>query len=180
MYTDYPNYWYVLFVLTGKEHEAERDLRRTFEKEEISPFLPTVEKYIKTSSGAHKENHLMFPGYVFVETELEGAVFRNRSSDVIRKSKHIMKLLANGSEDSMAVTDAERKALSELWQDERKIDVSEGFIEGDKVIIIAGPLKGHESDIKKIDRHHRTAIVEVELLGRACPLTVGLDIVRKV
>ena len=50
---------------------------------------------------------------------------------------------------------------------------------GDKVVVIAGSEKGKEGTIKKIDRHKRIAMIEVELFGKLTIAKVGLEIVSK-
>jgi len=180
LYTKYDDYWYVLFVLTGHEQEAARDIREAFSREEILPFLPNVERLFKKKSETKKELHLMFPGYVFIETKLSGDDFRTRSIETIKRSKHITRLLCGSDCESMAVSDAERSVLSAFWKDERKIEASRGLVEGDNIRIIEGSLMGFESAIKKIDRHRREAIVEIELFGKMQPVRVALEIVRKI
>lgn len=59
------------------------------------------------------------------------------------------------------------------------VQMSEGFIEGDRVLVTRGPLKGHELEIKRINRHKREAELEVPILGRTKRIKVGLEIVSK-
>lgn len=58
--------------------------------------------------------------------------------------------------------------------------MSKGIIEGERTIVLSGPLKGKEGYIKKIDRHKRKAWLEVELFGRIQNIQLGLEIVSKV
>lgn len=60
-----------------------------------------------------------------------------------------------------------------------EIAVSTGFIEGDKVTITDGPLAGKEAMIKRIDRHKRIAVLNVEMFGECIGVTVGLEVVEK-
>ena len=57
--------------------------------------------------------------------------------------------------------------------------MSVGVIEGDRVIVTEGPLKGHEAQITKIDRHKRAAYLDMRMFGRHKTIKVGLEIVRK-
>ena len=57
--------------------------------------------------------------------------------------------------------------------------MSEGYIEGDKVRVTAGPLCGLEGLIKKIDRHKRTACLEFDMFGQTVSTSVGLEITEK-
>ncbi|MEG2506006.1 MAG: KOW motif-containing protein, partial [Carnobacterium sp.] len=59
------------------------------------------------------------------------------------------------------------------------VDMSVGYIIGDKIIVRDGPLKGKEGSIKKIDRHKRIAFIEVEFLGEVRETKVGLEIITK-
>lgn len=63
--------------------------------------------------------------------------------------------------------------------DRRAIEMSEGIVEGSKVIVLRGPLVGHEAEIKRIDRHRRMAELEVSMLGRMKTIQLGLEIVSK-
>ena len=58
--------------------------------------------------------------------------------------------------------------------------MSVGVIEKDKVKIQEGPLVGMEGLIKKIDRHKRQAVLEMEMFGRKVEMKVGVEIVEKI
>ena len=58
--------------------------------------------------------------------------------------------------------------------------MSYGYIENDKIIINDGPMKNYEGIIKKIDRHKRKAVIEVEFFGRTMEVSVGVEIVSKI
>ena len=58
-------------------------------------------------------------------------------------------------------------------------ELSQGYIEGDKINIISGPLVGYEGMIKKIDRHKRVAYIEVKLFDQITMVQVGLEIIGK-
>lgn len=55
---------------------------------------------------------------------------------------------------------------------------SSGIIEGDRIKIIDGPLKGLESSIVRIDRHKRLAYLNNVLLGRQ--IKISLEILKKI
>lgn len=62
---------------------------------------------------------------------------------------------------------------------EMLVEISSGVIENDRVQILAGPLMGMEGNIRRIDRHKRTAYLEIEMFGRTVEMKVGLEIIRK-
>ena len=70
--------------------------------------------------------------------------------------------------------------LNAFAGDERRVvEMSEGIMEGSKVVVLRGPLRGHEAEIKRIDRHRRMAELEVSMLGRMKTIRLGLEIVSK-
>ena len=62
---------------------------------------------------------------------------------------------------------------------EHLMKFSEGYIQGDRVTVTKGPLKGLEGSISRIDRHRRLAWLTVELFGRTVELQAGLEVIRK-
>ena len=56
---------------------------------------------------------------------------------------------------------------------------SEGYLEGEKLVVTSGALKDYEGRIKKILRHKRLVVLEVPLLGRSVEVTLGLGVVGK-
>ncbi|MBQ7562801.1 MAG: KOW motif-containing protein [Lachnospiraceae bacterium] len=71
----------------------------------------------------------------------------------------------------------EKVLLYKLCGKEHVLDVSTGYYEGKGVRIIKGPLMGLEGQIKKINRHKRIAILELEMLSRMVEITVGLEVI---
>ena len=61
----------------------------------------------------------------------------------------------------------------------RVIEMSEGIVEGSKVVVLRGPLMGHEAEIKRVDRHRRTAELEICMFGRVKTIRLGLEIISK-
>jgi len=179
--TQYKDRWYVLFVTTGQENAVVSDVKTTFEEGEVRPFVPTLETLFRKSGVVKCEIEVMFPGYVFVETAMENDKFVENIRKCVRKSRHILKLLGYGNHCEAAVMDHERRELETfLSKTNDRIEMSKGIIEGDRIIVTAGPLMGRESRIIRVDRHRMKAVIEVELMGAKREVTMGLEIVRKI
>lgn len=67
-----------------------------------------------------------------------------------------------------------------LCNDDHCIESSSGIKEGSKIIITDGPLKGFESAIKKVNRHKRQALIELEFMGSMRMVSVALEVLEKV
>ncbi len=66
-----------------------------------------------------------------------------------------------------------------LDEDGHVVEYSEGYLEGEKLVVTSGALEGYEGRIKKILRHKRLVVLEVPLMGRTVEVTLGLGVVEK-
>ena len=82
-------------------------------------------------------------------------------------------------EDIYPIYPQEALFLARFSTEDHIVDVSKGYIKGDTIMIIEGPLMGLEGYITKIDRHKRIAYVDVNLLGQVSSVQVGLEIISK-
>lgn len=79
----------------------------------------------------------------------------------------------------VSLAPCEAPYLKNLCQDGILIGISKGIIKNELIVVTSGPLKGREWLIRKIDRHKRTAQIEIPLAGDKRHITVGLEIYRK-
>lgn len=77
------------------------------------------------------------------------------------------------------LSESEVQLLLHLGGDDQIVETSIGVMEQDQICITRGPLMGLEGCIKKIDRHKRTAWLEIEMMGRIVETRVGLEVVEK-
>ena len=171
--------WYVLFVITGMEHKAVDEISRFWRIDGVRPFVPMHEACFKKDVFQKRR---LFPGYIFVEAALGETEFSINTYSRIAQSRFLIRLLRYGGRDnySFVMNEKEREIFTKLYNDEHCVEMSQGFFEGDRVVITDGPLIGFESCIKRINRHKMEATLELELMGSIRLVTVGLQIVEKV
>jgi len=172
-------YWYVIFVLTGREYKVEWFLKERLDADLFTPFIPLHECIFKKKGIVKKEVKPLFSSYVFIESEMPGQEFIKSVSNIFRTSNDIIRLLKY-SDTEIAMRESERQALLSLSNDDYCIESSTGIKEGSRIYITDGPLKGRESIIKKVDRHKRKAWIEMEFMGEIRLVTVGLELVSKI
>lgn len=166
--------WYVVQVRTGTEEDIQKQCEKLISEETLErSFIPYCEQMKRYHGKWHKETKILFPGYIFlVSPDKEKLFFQ------LKKVMGLTKLIGTGDE-VVPLTEEEIHFLLEFGKDEQIVEMSEGIIENDQVIITRGPLKGHEGLIKKIDRHKRKAYLEMEMFGRKLETQVGLEVVVK-
>ena len=166
--------WYVIQVTTGRE-EKMIEAVKSYEIEEYFEdiFSPCCVRKRKYQGSWHTERELLFPGYLFVISSNPEMLYQ-----ALKRIPRLTKVLGTG--EKWTPMSREDIAIVERLAGNRNLmEFSEGYVQGDKVIVTEGPLKGLESKIKRIDRHKRLAWLELDLFGRTVEIRAGLEIVRK-
>lgn len=166
---------YVVQVIGGREERACAAIARMMGSYAQDCYTPEYILEEKHNGVWKKVRKRLFPGYVFVQTEYPRRLFESL------KSKGDFARMLGVKEDSFAhLTSEEALWLDALTDSGNHVaGMSTGFIEGEHVVVTEGPLKGCEANIVKINRHKRTAFLEISILGRNAKVKVGLEIVRK-
>jgi transcriptional antiterminator NusG len=176
--------WVILFVRTGSEKKGVRALKEKLNVTEYLPFLPTVETPRRSKGVICKERKLLFPGYIFIQTEIEAGSIAERLKyalkDIVYHNDVYAILHYGDNEKDVAMREQERLHWERLFDSEFCVRGSVGFIEGDAIRIMSGALVGLESRIKRINRHKREAIVEMEVMGATREIRIMLEVAVKV
>lgn len=167
--------WYAVQVTTGKEENTAYMCRQMLPQTLLEEcFIPYYERMRRYEGAWHREERPMFPGYLFFITGQVDNLFH-----ALKAVPELTRILGDG-ERFIPLEEEEIQLLLQIGGNEHKAEMSQGVIEGDKVIITSGPLSRIEGTIKKIDRHKRIAVVELWMFGREQKVTMGLEVVRKV
>lgn len=172
-------YWYILFVKTGKEHKIENFIREKDKQNLLMPFVPILETFFKKRGIVKKETELLFPGYLFIETELSPIEFLYMIKPLVYRNDDIIKILGYDLNE-IALREEERQDLLSLCDGNNTIEASIGFIVGDRIYVTEGALAGRESIIKKIDRHKMEALIELNFMGCVRNVKVALRVLEKI
>lgn len=167
-------YWHVLFVLGGYEHKITQKINESNHE----AFLPKVTKIFKRKDGLRKEDVLLFNNYIFIKSHHDTTEFQKYIQNEVQHLTGFIKLLKH-DQQTESLYPHEKEFLMKFANKDHVIENSIGLIEGDKIVITEGPLMGHESLIKKIDRHKRIAQLDIEMFGQLRTITVALEIISK-
>lgn len=167
--------WYAIQVMTGNEHQTATMCRQLINDSVLCDiFYPETEVMKRYHGTWHKEKRPMFPGYLFAITSQPEKLYM----EFMRVPK-LTKLLGT-DRVPVELSQEEMSFLQHILNPEHVAEISVGILEGDKLIVRSGPLKGMEGMVKKINRHKRNAVMIVEMLGRKLEITLGLEVVEKV
>lgn len=166
--------WYAVQVKTEEEEKTKLICNKLIPNDVLKEcFIPYYEKKIKYLGRWHIMNEILFPGYIFmVSNQIDNLMAE------VRRIPKLIKILGNGKE-IIPLYDKEIEFLMKFGEEEHLIKMSKGYIENDKIVIKEGPMKSYEGTVKRIDRHKRKAVIEVEFFGRTMEVNMGLEIVNK-
>ncbi len=167
--------WFAIQVVPGKEVAACRVLERLIGPDVVQEvFAPRYAVQKKFKGEWRVCQQLLFPGYVIAVSSNVGAL---RAS--LSRVPEFTRLLTMG-ETYLPLEEHERALIEELTCREcRVVPMSTAVMEGDRVVVTAGPLKDHEAWIASVNRHKSLAVLEVEMFGRKLCTKVGLAILAR-
>jgi transcriptional antiterminator NusG len=175
--------WIILFVRTGSEEKLMDALKENLNAEEFLPFVPSKETTFRNKGVVHIIRKPLFPGYIFLQTELKPDLIADKLKAVladIGKNEQIYSILHYGDDKKdVVVREDERLHWERLFDEDFCVVGSVGFIVGDTIRITSGALMGFESRIKKINRHKREAVVEMHIMGAKREVLLMLEVVEK-
>ena len=172
--------WIVLFVRTGTEEKLLSILKSKLDTREYMPFIPSKEVPYRNKGVIKKLNKMLFPGYLFIKTQVEQNRIADKLSIALRGLNGIYSILHYGNDkNNVALKPQERLYIEQLLNDDFVATGSVGLIEGDEVKIISGPMTGLESRIKKINRHKRQAVIEMDIMGASREVVLMLEVIEK-
>lgn len=167
--------WYAIQVATGREESIKRVCEKMLDRKVYEAiFIIRFNRAKRYYGKWHRECEIMFPGYLFIDTEHPLELYEN-----LKNIPEITKLLGREEELFLSIEANKEAFFKSMLNIHYEIDISKGIIIGDKVLITEGPLMGNEGMIKKINRHKRIAILSLEMFGQSTDVTVGLEIVSK-
>lgn len=166
---------FVVQVIGGQEDRAAALIAKLAQGAVDDCFVPKREVMHRKSGQWHRILEKLFPGYVFVQTSTPEQV-----REVLGRLPAFTRMFTFAGDACLPLTADEVAWINATTNvDTHVMEMSEAVIEGDRVVVACGPLKGREASITRIDRHKRLAWVGMDMFGRHKTIRVGLEIVSK-
>ena len=162
--------WYVLWTTAGTEVKT-REMVNV--RVDYSPFTRCIVPYRKKREFHGWEStiirRLLFSSYVFVETDQidEFAKYMRRfpGKNIVLSTGNVF----------CPIYKEEEYFLTKLLDSRDVIDISRGYLDGDRVKVISGPLSGFEDRIRKVIWRQSLAGLQMNLFYRTVDAFLGLD-----
>ena len=178
--------WYIVGTYSGFENAVKQDLEKRRETMNMTDSVyqvlvpeETVEVTDKKGKTKTKVNKL-YPGYVFVEVEVEGEM-DEKVWFMIRNTPKVTGFLGSsggGTKPVPVPVDEMNRILVSLGMATRP---KYEFNVGDKIEVIDGPFSGRVANVAAINEETEEVIVLVEMFGgRSTQMTFGFKQIRKI
>ena len=152
--------WYAVQVRTGREEAVLQLSKKMIDGSVLKEcFIPYYERMKRYQGEWHKEQYILFPGYIFLVTEQVDELFWE-----LKKVPGLTKILGDGME-FVPIKEEEKVVLQKMGGSDHIAEMSKGYVIGDVVTVISG--------------HKRLAVIEIEMFGRKTEVRLGLEIVMK-
>lgn len=157
--------WYAVYVKPRHEFATQAALYN----KNIETFLPTYKSTRQWTDRKKRIDFPLFPGYVFVNIlpDPENFIYVSRTRGLIN-------IVSSEHGNPWPVSDDEIDSLRIVIESGMDFDVYPQLIEGTRIKLIKGPLKGAEGVItKRLEQY--AILVNVEILGRSVSVQISAD-----
>ncbi len=170
--------WYVLRVATNRELYVKETLQQKVKAEGLEESIGRIEvpvEQVKRIRGSRQAvyNRKLYPGYVFMEMELdkEGKI-PEKAWFAIKETSGVGDFIGTeGLPTPMKDTDT-AKLLLETSKPEEVPTIKVEFNKGDKIRIREGAFENFEGVVDSIDSERGVVRVIVTIFGRSTPLDI--------
>ena len=150
---------YILYCVTHKTEQVQRVLRR----QGFVSYIPRMQKYFR-SIDKIVDDVVMFPGYLFVESDLDQIDFTLSIRQMNDEKNGIIRELKE--QGVSALTEEEKEFYHILFDDHYLLKMSYGYREGSRTLVYSGPLLQLRGDITKVDRKNGVAYLKQQFMHR--------------
>ena len=165
--------YYVLWTNAGKEEKTRQMIQNNADKSLYKRCLiPYRVKRHYFGSASKLVKMIHFPSYLFIETDNI-----KEFADNIKWFPEF-KVVLQMDDVYCPLGKHEESVLFQLINDKDVIDISKGYMEGDKVRITEGPLMGHENFIKRVKPRQGVAVIEMDIFNRTTEVPLGLELTQ--
>ncbi|MDD5067969.1 MAG: antiterminator LoaP [bacterium] len=160
-------------TFVNKEKETVRKIEK-LQIERLGTLLPLRKLCIKRKGQFYWELKPLFPGYLFINKELEALDIKK-----IIRLNHVIKILRNVKNPAM-VPEKDMHLILSMMDENTQIPESSVFFLDDRVKIAAGPLKNLEGLITAVDKRKKRITVRLPFFNTHKNVQFSYELVDKI
>jgi transcriptional antiterminator NusG len=170
--------WYLLYVSSGREEQARRNLEQRIKyldaSDKIFRVVVPATKEIEVKAGKRRTlNKKAFPGYIMVNMALD-----EHSYNIVRNTSGVVGFISAGVKPVPLAKEEADAILKRMEEAPSEVKVT--FNEGDSVRVTSGPFIDFIGKVDQINLDKGKAKVLLSLFGRETPVELDLLGVEKI
>ena len=177
--------WYVVTTYSGFENSVKQDIERRTESMNMTHLVyqvlvpEEIEEFKDKKGNIKQKVNKMFPGYVFVEMEVDGEM-DEKAWFMVRNTPKVTGFLGSSGGGAKPVP-VPKNEMDEILRKLGLISKPKFEIEvGNRVEIIDGSFKGMIGDVSQIAPEKEALTVLIEMFGRLTPMEFNFKQVKKI
>lgn len=170
----------VLVIYTNTQYMPMllRQLRKYVLQPGEEAFTPMVRQYRWFHGTQTLVTRTLFPGYLFIQVN-EKLDFYLRVKQSMGQVIFRYCSVLHDNEYILPLSLQEAREIGTLCGQSHILEPSRGYMDQGHLVITDGPLKKLEETIIRVDRHKKTAEIQIHFLGQTVRIHVGLEINEK-
>lgn len=170
--------WYLLYVSSGREERAERNLEQRVKYMDVSDkifeiVIPTTREIEIRSGKRRTVSKKAFPGYIMVRMDLD-----ENSWDIVRNTPGVAGFVSSGVKPVPLVEKEVSAILRRM--DETPSEVKVSFQKGDSIRVTSGPFIDFIGKVEEVNSEKGRATVMLSLFGRETAVDLDFLGVEKI
>ncbi len=170
--------WYLLYVSSGHEEQAKRNLLQRIKYMDASDkifdvVIPTAKEIEIKAGKRYTVNRKAFPGYIMVNMSLD-----EHSWDMVRNTPGVAGFVSSGVKP-VPLAGEEVNAILQRIED-APTEVKMTFKEGQNVRVTSGPFVDFIGKVDQINLDKGKVIVLLSLFGRETPVELDLLAIERI
>ena len=147
---------------------------RLSEEEKKKIFIPIYDCMKKYQGTWHIEPRPVFQDCMLIECENKENLIQT-----LNQNQCPTDIVQSIAAQTIHLHPEQQKFLQDLMDQNRRIQMSTGYIKDGSTHVTEGPLQGKENLIRRIDRHKRLARLEIPMGNKVREMCAGLEITSK-
>lgn len=156
-------HWYAIYTRSRHEQKVYQRLK----EKDFETFLPLIERWSRRRDRRKKIHLPLFPGYLFVQTDMNGEIYLN-----ILKTDSVVRILCNEGKPA-PIPDEQINPIQVLMKNGIAVTPFPYLKEGMRVRVVNGPLIGVEGILIKTKPSKHRLVLSVDLLQES--VSVEMD-----
>jgi transcriptional antiterminator NusG len=170
--------WYLLYVSSGHEEQARRNLVQRIKYMDVSDkifdvVIPTAKEIEIKAGKRYTVDRKAFPGYIMVNMKLD-----EHSWDMVRNTPGVAGFVSSGVKPVPLAREEVNAILQRM--EEAPSEVKMTFKEGQSVRVTGGPFVDFIGKVDQIKLDKGKATVMLSLFGRETPVELDLLAIERI